>query len=111
MEAIYASQNSLEISFSTSSLKQCPIRLYKIEIFTESIASFGLPDKMAKHLKELYKQIEAKKQGKTKANTAVSIKRELLQSNHLPFIDWQEKYKPRSITDLNTFETKLSILQ
>ena len=55
VEAIYASQNSLEISFSTTSMKLCPVRLFRIDVYVESIASFGLAEKLAKHMRELYR--------------------------------------------------------
>ena len=55
VEAIYASQNALDITFSTTSLKTSPISLFKIEVFVAPITSFGLADKLAKHLKELFK--------------------------------------------------------
>ena len=61
VEAIYASQNSLDLTFSTSDVKKCPIKLYNVQVYVSTMAEFDYSDKVARHLKELYKQIESKK--------------------------------------------------
>ena len=57
-----------------------------------------------------------KKQVKTQATSGSAIRRELLQSNHLPFVSWSEKYpvpdsKQKELSWAQQLEIKLSILQ
>ena len=78
VEAIYGSQNSCDIVLTTTNAKSCPIKIHKIELFIATHAEFQLHEKLARHLKELYRQIESKQASKTAANTSAAIKRELL---------------------------------
>lgn len=55
VEVIYGSQNQVPLTFSTTSVKNCPVKLFKIEVFTASVSEFQLPEKMSRHLKELHK--------------------------------------------------------
>lgn len=48
-------------------------------------------------------------------NSNQAIRSELTQTNHLPYINWQEKYRPESAEAATSktalFETRLNILQ
>ena len=111
VEAIYGSQNSCEIVLTTTNVKSCPVRIHKIELFVATLAEFQLNEKLGRHLKELYKQIESKQSSTASANTSAAIRRELLQTDHLPYIKWQEKYKSAGFGPVSPLEIKLSILQ
>ena len=52
---IYGSQKQIELTFNTSSVKLCPVRLYKLEVYVANLEEFQLAEKMGRHLKELYK--------------------------------------------------------
>ena len=55
VEVIYGSQNQVELTFNTTSVKNCPIKLFKIEVFTATCTEFQLAEKMGKHLKEIHR--------------------------------------------------------
>ena len=40
VEIIYGSQNQIELVFNTTSYKQSPIRIFKVEVFVQSSADF-----------------------------------------------------------------------
>ena len=40
VEVIYGSQNQIELTISTTNVKACPVRLFKVEVFVSSIIDF-----------------------------------------------------------------------
>jgi hypothetical protein len=78
VEAIYGSQNSIDLTFSTNDATKNPIRIHKILIFIQSQSDFKFTDKMTRHVKEVMKNTEAKTKGTVQPSSVRAIKQELL---------------------------------
>ena len=119
VESIYGSQNTIDLVFTTNDTKTNPIKIHKILVFVQSQNDFKFTDKMTRHVKEIMKNNEVKNKGLIQPSSIRAIKQELLQTNHVPFVSWQEKYqKLLHVTPSNaqqvsagSLSTKLNILQ
>ena len=61
-EVIFVQQQQiLEIEFISDDPKQCPICVYKCQIFIQSTQDFGINNKLAKHEKELLSKLDIEK--------------------------------------------------
>ena len=98
VEAIYGMQNQIDICFTTNDAKTNPLRIHKMHVYVASQAEFKLNDKMARHAKEVVKSQEDKKKEAIQPGSIRAIKQELLQTNHVPFVSWQEKYQKLNAT-------------
>ena len=55
VEVIYGSQNQVELTFNTTNVKSCPVRIIRLEVYVATVSEFQLAEKMSRHLKEIYK--------------------------------------------------------